>query len=219
MIDSVTKDIQENVNCKNEFSSIEKNNKFYIIMKGLTMKELSIDPNFYTSKPSSNNREKKEMMTYELLEQLDIPYIRLDHEATATIEACKRVEEMFQISICKNLFLCNTQKTSFYLLMMPGDKKFKTSELTKQIGTSRLSFADANDMEKLLNVTPGSVTVLALQYDTDCKVQLLIDRDLLSQEYIGCHPCVNTASLKLTMRDIIEKFLVSISHSPIIVDL
>lgn len=196
-----------------------KTYRFYAIMKGLTMKDLYIDPNFYTTKPSSNDREEKEMMTYELLEQLDIPYIRLDHEATATIEACKSVEEMLQIEMCKNLFLCNTQKTNFYLLMMSGDKKFKTSELTKQIGTARLSFADADDMDKLLNVTPGSVTVLALQYDPDCKVQLLIDLDLLSWEYIGCHPCVNTASLKLSMKDIMEQFLLSVSHSPIIVDL
>lgn len=111
------------------------------------MQELYIDPNFYTTTPSPIGREKKEIKTYELLEHLDIPYIRLDHEATATIEACEKVEKMFQISICKNLFLCNSQKTSFYLLMMPGDKKFKTSALSKQIGTARLSFADANDME------------------------------------------------------------------------
>ncbi|MDF2586479.1 MAG: aminoacyl-tRNA synthetase, partial [Anaerocolumna sp.] len=144
---------------------------------------------------------------------------RIDHDVTATIESCLAVEEMLEIEICKNLFLCNSQKTQFYLLMMPGNKKLKTGELSKQIGSSRLSFASAEYMEEFLKLTPGSVSILGLMNDQESKVKLLIDRDVLRDEYIGCHPCINTSSLKIKITDIIEKFLPFIKHDITIVDL
>lgn len=183
------------------------------------MNDLYIDPNLYTDRPIDSNRLPKEMRTYDILEKLDIPYVRVDHDVTATIESCLAVEAMLNIEICKNLFLCNSAKTEFYLLMMPGNKKFRTAEVSKQINSSRLSFADESFMEELLDLTPGSVTVLGLMNDTAGRVQLLIDRDLLSYEYIGCHPCINTSSLKLKMDDILKKFLPYVHHEPILVDL
>lgn len=183
------------------------------------MQEIYIDPTFYTTAPEGEGRLEKEMRTYSLLDHLDIPYVRLDHEVTATIEACEKVEELFQIEICKNLFLCNAQKTKFYLLMMPGNKKFKTAEVSKQINSARLSFANESYMEEFLDLTPGSVTVLGLMNDHEHKVELLIDRDLLTQEYIGCHPCINTSSLKIKMSDLLEKFLPYVQHEPVLVTL
>ena len=183
------------------------------------MQELFIDPTFYTTAPTSEGRLEKEMKTYSILEQLNIPYVRLDHGVTATIEACQKVEEMFEIEICKNLFLCNTQKTKFYLLMMLGNKKFRTAEVSKQINSPRLSFANEAYMEEFLNLTPGSVTVLGLMNDHQHKVELLIDRDLLHQEYIGCHPCINTSSLKIKVSDLLEKFLPYVQHEPTFVTL
>jgi Ala-tRNA(Pro) deacylase len=183
------------------------------------MAELYIDPNFYTTRPDTDGRLDKEIKVYDLLEKLEIPFIRLDHEITATIDSCLAVEEMLQIEICKNLFLCNSTKSQFYLFMLPGNKKLKTSDLSKQIGSSRLSFAPAEYMEEFLNLTPGSVSILGLMNDNQSKVKLLIDRDVLNQEYVGCHPCVNTSSLKLKVSDLLDKFLPYIKHDVTIVDL
>ena len=114
--------------------------------------------------------------------------------------------------MCKNLFLRNQQKTCFYLLLMPGDKKFMTKILSKQLGISRLSFAEAEYMEEFLNITPGSVSVMGLMNDANHQVNLLIDQDILDAEYIGCHPCVNTSSMKIKTSDILEKFLKHTAH-------
>ncbi len=171
------------------------------------------------TKPSPNGRLSKEMAVYDLLEQLEIPYLRLDHEVTASIEDCQNVDQLLGIHICKNLFLCNTQKTDFYLLMMPGEKKFKTKELSSQIGSARLSFAGPEFMEEYLDITPGSVSVLGLMNDHNCRVRLLIDQDVLQEEYVGCHPCINTSSLKIKTKDILEKFLPYVEHDYTAVEL
>ena len=170
-------------------------------------------------KPSPDGRLSKEMAVYELLDDLGIPYLRVDHEAAATVDDCHEVDEALGIHICKNLFLCNRQKTDFYLLMMPGLKKFKTKELSAQLGTARLSFAEAEYMEEFLNITPGSVSVMGLMNDKEHRVRLLIDQELLQDEFVGCHPCVNTASLKIRMKDILEKFLPYVAHDYTAVEL
>lgn len=182
--------------------------------------EFYIDKTLYAGAPENcSNRLPKEVRTYELLDSLEIPYFRLDHDATATIESCLAVDELLQAMICKNLFLCNAQKTRFYLLMMPGDKKFKTKNLSKQINSARLSFAGDEYMEQFLDITPGSVSVLGLANDKENHVQLLIDADVLKGEYFGCHPCVNTSSLKIKTADLLEKILPAVHHEPIIVNL
>ena len=183
------------------------------------MSEIYIDPHLYTTRPEPNGRLPKEMAVYDLLEQLQIPYIRLDHEVTPSNEACHDVDAQLGIEICKNLFLCNSGKNKFYLLMMPGTKQFKTKDLTKQINSSRLSFAPPEFMEKFLNITPGSVSILGLMNDREHQVQLVIDEDVVKQEYIGCHPCINTSSLNLKASDVFEKLLPAIEHKPIFVHL
>jgi Ala-tRNA(Pro) deacylase len=157
-------------------------------------------------------RLSREVRTYDLLDLLGISYKRTDHERTDTMEACNAVDKILGVVICKNLFLCNRQKTAFYLLMMPGDKKFKTKELSSQIGSARLSFAEPEDMLKYLDIEPGSVSIMGLMNDKNHAVQLLIDEDVLKDDYIGCHPCVNTSSLKLRTEDVINKFLPAVEH-------
>lgn len=132
---------------------------------------------------------------------------------------CAEIDQSLQATICKNLFLCNRQETNFYLLMIPGDRKFLAKELSKQLGVSRLSFAPATYMEKYLDITPGSVSVMGLMNDRSKKVQLVIDEDVLKGEYVGCHPCINTSSLRLRTADLTEKFLPAVGHEPIIVHL
>lgn len=174
----------------------------------------------YNGRPENiNGRKEKEIKVYDILDRLNIPYIRADHEAVMTMEACEEIDKALEMEICKNLFLCNRKKTAYYLLLMPGDKALKTKELSQQIPTTRLSFASGEDMEKCLNVTPGSATIMGLIFDPENKVQLLVDEELLKQEEFGCHPCVNTSSIKMKTKDIFDKFLKEIHHDYIAVKL
>ena len=164
-------------------------------------------------------RLAKEIRCYDLLDSLGIEYQRIDHEAANTMEACAAVDEALQATICKNLLLCNRQCTAFYLLMLPGDKNFRTSILSKEIGSSRLSFADAKYMEEFLDITPGSVSILGLMNDHGNRVQLLMDEDVLKGEYIGCHPCINTSSLRIKTSDMINTVIPALGHEPRLVTL
>ena len=173
-----------------------------------------IDHTIYTGRPAdTTGRLPKEIRTYDLLDSLGIAYARADHDTLPTMEACQEVGNLLGIEICKNLFLRNTQKTAFYLLILPGRKKFKTAALSKQIGSARLSFAEPEFMEQYLNITPGSVSVLGLMNDPENKVRLLIDKDILKNHpYFGCHPCINTSSLKFRTEDLLNKILPAIHH-------
>ena len=171
-------------------------------------------------RPQTNEgRLPKEIRVYDLLDSLNISYQRIDHEAAMTMEACAAVDEVLDATICKNLLLCNRQKTDFYLLMMPGDKPFKTKDLSAQIGSSRLSFADAEFMEAFLDITPGSLSVMGLMNDKDHRVQLLMDEDVTKGEYIGFHPCINTSSLRLKTADLMNVIIPAMGHEPTMVQL
>ncbi|WP_294783725.1 prolyl-tRNA synthetase associated domain-containing protein [uncultured Eubacterium sp.] len=167
----------------------------------------------------TERRLKKEVRVYDLLDELGMEYWRIDHEAAQTMEDCEDVDRMLDAVICKNLFLCNRQKTKFYLLMIPGEKTFKTKELSAQIQSARLSFAPEEYMEKFLDITPGSVSIMGLMNDTENQVQLLVDADVLEGEYLGCHPCINTSSLKLRTRDVFTTYLNAVHHDYIVVHL
>ncbi len=192
----------------------------------------------YKGRPGNiTERQEREVRAYDLLDSIGVDYDRLDHAPAMTMEVCDAVNAAFgrmtleefkaedsndrtkHAIICKNLFLCNRQKTKFYLLMIPGDKKFLTKNLSAQINSSRLSFAGAEDMLKFLDVTPGSVSVLGLMNDHDHVVQLLIDSDVLQSEYVGCHPCINTSSLRMKTKDLMEKVIPALQHEPVIVNL
>ena len=169
-------------------------------------------------RPETNDgRLPKEIRCYDLLDALDVAYQRIDHEAAMTMEACIEIDKALNAVICKNLLLCNRQKTAFYLLMLPGEKHFKTSTFSKTIGSSRLSFADPEYMEAYLDITPGSLSVLGLMNDSENHVQLIMDEDILKGEYFGCHPCINTSSLRLKISDLMEKIIPAMHHEPRIV--
>ena len=165
------------------------------------------------------DRLPKEQRVYTFLNSLEIEYSRVDHEPAMTMEACEEIDKTLGAVMCKNLFLSNRQETAFYLLLIPADKPFKTKDLSAQLGVARLSFGKAEYMEKYLDITPGSLTVLGLMNDKENNVQLLIDEDILSAELIGCHPCVNTSSLSLSVNDLKDKIIPALNHTPIIVRL
>lgn len=164
-------------------------------------------------------RDLREMSTYDFLEALNVPYLRVDHLPAFTMEDCEQIDRSLQVKMCKNLFLCNRQQTQFYLLLMPGDKPFRTKELCAQISSPRLSFASPELLLECLGVAPGCATVLALKNDTEHRVKLLIDRSVADQPYIGCHPCVNTSSLRIATKDILETVLPSLGCQPTFVEL
>ena len=171
-------------------------------------------------RPETNEgRLPKEIRVYDLLDSLGISFERVDHAPAMTMEVCAAIDEVLEATICKNLLLCNRQGTAFYLLMLPGNKVFKTSVLSKQIGSSRLSFASAEAMEQFLDITPGSLSILGLMNDKESRVQLLIDEDVLKSEYVGCHPCINTSSLRFLTSDLIKKILPAMGHEPTYVEL
>ena len=174
---------------------------------------------FHGRPEDCSGREAREVRTYDLLDRLGVEYLRTDHAPATTLEVCKEIDRVLDVLICKNLFLCNRQQTRFYLLMMPGDKPFKTKDLSAQLGVARLSFGSEDFMEQFLGLHPGSVSVLGLMNDTDKQVRLVIDEEVLRDEYVGCHPCQNTSSIKLRTEDLLHKFLPAVGHEPTVVRL
>jgi len=168
---------------------------------------------------SSEGRLPKEIRCYDLLDRLGVPFQRIDHEEANTMEACAAIDEVLDATICKNLLLCNRQCTAFYLLMIPGHKHFKTSVFSKLVGSSRLSFAAPEYMEEFLDITPSSLSVLGLMNDRENHVQLVMDEDILKGEFFGCHPCINTSSLRISTKDLMEKLIPAMGHTPMFVAL
>lgn len=167
----------------------------------------------YEGRPENcGQRLPKEQRTYDLLDSLGIVYYRVDHEPAMTMELCQSIETTLGAPICKNLLLCNRQETDFYMLLLPGDKVFKTKDLSRQIGSSRLSFAGGEYMEQLLDITPGSLSILGLANDRENKVRLLIDEEVLQTPFLGCHPCINTSSLRIAMEDVKNKLIPALGH-------
>lgn len=166
-----------------------------------------------------SSRLQKEIQTYDLLDSLGIAYDRVDHEPAFTMEICEEIDKVLGAMICKNLFLCNRQKTDFYLLLIPGDKVFKTKEITKQLGCARLSFGDAESMEQYLNLTPGSASIMGLMFDPENKVRFVVDEDVLNAAYFGCHPCINTSSIRMKTADVFGKLTDALHHEMTVVKL
>ena len=172
----------------------------------------------YTSAPAEQ-RCAVETASFALLDELGIPYSRVEHDSANTMEDCAVISDALGIRICKNLVLCNRQKTSFYLLTMPEDKPFVTKDLSHQIGSSRLSFAPAEEMERLLGCTPGSASVLGLMNDKDHEVRLLMDKEVYEAQWFGCHPCKNDGSLRIKTADLLNVFLPHTGHEVTVVEL
>jgi len=166
-----------------------------------------------------SDRTEKEVRVYDYLDDLSISYSRLDHAPAfgSETELCDEIERSLGAKICKNLFLSNRQRTKFYMLMLPEHKVFKSSDISRQAGSSRLHFAESEYMEDLIGCSPGSASVMGLINDTEHRVQLLVDDDVINAEYVGCHPCINTSSLRIKSEDIFEKFVKATGHDFIVV--
>ena len=179
---------------------------------------MEISPLFHNSRPEGELLPQ-EAAAFDLLESLGIAYDRVTSDPADNMEKCAAVSAVLGMPICKNLFLCNRQKTQFYLLAMGPEKPFHTKDLSHQIGSARLSFAPEEALWEFLHCTPGSATVLGLMNDSEHRVQLLMEREVYEAPYFSCHPCICTSSLKIRTQDLLEKFLPEPGHTPIVVDL
>lgn len=146
----------------------------------------------------------REQPVYDALDALNIAYRRVEHPPAHTMQDCYLVDEGLGAVHFKNLFLCNRQGTDFYLLLLVGDKPFRTKDVSKQIGVARLSFANAQQLEQYLGLTPGAVSPMGLVNDVDRRVHVLVDRDVLKQGHVIVHPNVNTASILLSSADLMR---------------
>ena len=178
---------------------------------------MTVSP-IYTQAPTQGLDETQQIV-FDTLAELHIPFERVEHDWANTMEDCKAVSAVLGVDVCKNLVLCNRQRTQYYLLTMPSDKPFHTKDLSHQLGCARLSFAAPEAMEELLHVHPGSASILSLLFDTEGKVQLVMDRETYEQDHLSCHPCKSTGTLKLRMRDVLEVFLPRTGHAPTVVEL
>lgn len=162
------------------------------------------------------NNKIKTVCSY--LDNLGINYKKIEHSPAATMEECKKIEEILDNAICKNLLLRTTNGSAYYLLILRNDKQFVTSRISKLLGSSRLSFASGEEMESLLNTTPGSLSILSLIFDKEKKIKLAVDRDAVENEFFCCHPCDNTATLKIKASDITDIFIPSLEIKPVIIE-
>ena len=179
-----------------------------------------IDPTIYEGRPENDTgRSETEIQCYDFLDSLGIDYQRIDHEPTDTMEACREVKKLLGLDVCKNLFLTNRSGKELYLLLMPGDKPFRTSVVSKLIGTSRLSFGKPEKMEELLHTHPGSASILGLMFDTGKTVRLIIDAEVLKKDHFGCHPCMNTSSIRISTADLTGAVLPALGHEPTVIDI
>ena len=179
---------------------------------------MTISPVYRNSRPEGV-LPPQEAAAFDLLDSLHIDYDRVSHEEAFNMELCADIGRVLGASVCKNLFLCNRQKTAFYLLCMPPEKPFHTKDLSAQINSSRLSFAPEDALWELLQCHPGSATVLGLANDREHRVRLLMDREVYDAPYFSCHPCICTSTLKLKTSDVLEKLLPHTGHVPTVVEL
>ena len=174
----------------------------------------------YKGRPQDvSGRQEREIRVYDFLDSLGIEYYRVDHAVAMTMDDCEAIDVALETVMCKNLVLCNRQHTQFYLLMMPANKQFKTKDVSHMINSARLSFAEPEYLEKYLDVLPGSVSIMGLMNDKEHNIQLLVDREVMVPDFVGCHPCANTSSLKIPTKSVFETFLRATGHTPIVLDI
>lgn len=156
-------------------------------------------------------------MAYESLAKLRISFERVETDETITMEDCIQINEKLDMKMVKTLFLCNRQKTIFYLFVTTADKPFNSKKFSDELGTPRVSFAPAELMENILGVKIGAATVFGVLMDKDNLVKVVFDRDVLLEKWYGCSDGTNTGYMKVKTELIVEKFLTDTNHIPAII--
>lgn len=163
-------------------------------------------------------KNRAEILSF--LNQNGIPYAYYEHEPAMTIESCLQLPFAGEdVAFCKNIFLCNRQKTVFYLMVLCPDTAFRTAVVSKALGVSRLSFAPNESLAELLHLTSGSVSPLALLYDPEKKITLVCEKAIQGREKIAFHPCDNSATLVFDQDVFWHQVLPALGVQPVVLDL
>lgn len=157
--------------------------------------------------------------TYTYLNKLGIPYERVDTDEAITMEDCILINEKLDMKMVKTLFLCNRQKTVFFLFITTGDKPFKSKEFGNAVKCSRVSFAPEELMDEMLGTKIGAATIFSTITDFDRDLQVIIDKEVADEEYYGCSDGTTTCYMKIKTADIIQKFLPNVKHKPKIIEI
>lgn len=172
-----------------------------------------------TNELPTNYKSDLEKRIYEKLSELNISFDRVDNDTVETMEECVEINNKLGTEIRKTIIVCNDKKTKFYLVVLPAEKRFDSKLFRDKMQCSRVSFAKAEDMQELLNILPGSATVMSIINDKENIVQVVIDKEVATSEYFGCNTGENTRHIKIKTSDLINNFLNNTNHEPIIIDL
>ncbi len=157
-------------------------------------------------------------LVYGTLEKLQIPFERVDTDEAITMEDCVAIDEKLNMNMVKTLFLCNRQQTEFYLFVTVGNKPFRSKDFSSALGIARVSFAPAEQMETMLGTKIGAATVFSSLLDTDQRVQIIFDKDVLAEEWYGCSDGTTTGYMKVRTDDIYRRFLPFTKHTAAVIE-
>ncbi len=153
------------------------------------------------------------------LNKLNIPYERYEHTPVHTIDECLGLPYAeADVTFCKNILLCNRQQTRFYLYVTVPKKPFRTADVSKLLGVSRLSFAPDDALPRLLKLYSGALTPLALWLNPDADVQLVLDREIRRPGRIAFHPAINTATVIFSQEDFFDRIVPALPGEPLYLD-
>lgn len=150
---------------------------------------------------------------YEALEKLQIPFQRVDTDEAITMEDCVTIDEKLDMNVVKTLFLCNRQQTVFYLFITVGNKPFHSKAFSNTLDVARISFAPAEQMESILGTKIGAATVFSSLLDTENKVRIVFDKEVIAEKWYGCSDGTTTGYMKVRTEDICKKFLPYTNHT------
>ncbi len=139
---------------------------------------------------------------FEKLNELNIKYEVMNHPAVFTIEEMDALSITEQGDVCKNLFLRDEKGKRHFLVVLDKDKKADLKDIQKQLGSTRLSFASAERLDKYLKLQKGEVTPLGVINDEEGSVEVVFDNDLTGKTKLGVHPNDNTATVWISFEDL-----------------
>ena len=172
----------------------------------------------YTTSPEKFKNELQEKV-YKTLGKLFIKFERVETDEAITMEDCIEIDKKLNMKMVKTLFVTNRQKTNFYLFITCGNKRFDSKRFSSELNISRVSFADSSLMEEILNTKVGATTIFSVLIDKENKINVIIDKDVLNEEYYGCSDGTTTGYMKVKTEDIINKLLPYSNHKEIVIEM
>lgn len=166
-----------------------------------------------TSELPSEYKTPLQEMTYKFLSENNIEFSRVDNDEAVTMEDCIEIDKALDMKTVKTLFLCNRQKTQFYLFVTEGDKPFVTKDFSSALGISRVSFASAEMLDEIIGTKVGATTIFGVLREQAQEVRVVFDKAVCESEWFGCSDGTTSCYMKLKTDDILNKLLPSSGHT------